>query len=462
MAATGLLGINPYGKGVVLDISSKPVAFAMQQQQKEQAKRDALEKYFMDYEKSINPAGVRKVEGDEFMKRMADYKSYFIQNRDKILNPSKYGYDAQSEASAKLKDMVNLIDQSKRAAAEDKAFKSYMDNIHRSGKKYDINQVNDVLSRSRQLATSEGYQAPDASLINIYDPYNEGKVMEEINRLKRTEGKARLEPLGGGYQQWVTPKNVDEMALRAYSQGKLQDQGWVEYLKDMASHPGEYNQLNELYKKIPGFANKNLSKDDLATISYLHSKRLAPTIEDRTNPVLTREAGVEDALRKQKAAVPEYDPDIHFDALNKAADDLPINEKIDFITKDGKKIEGKKLPIPDDILDKYKRKVGRFEQKPDYMYQSGSSVYPVFESGKTKYGSPEIEVGQPISIEGDLKPQMGKFYGGVGWTRKNIYTDKPSENIIKLSGQINPSTLKKGQKYEVKGKTYTWDGKSLK
>ena len=58
MAATGLLGINPYYKGVNIDISSKPTQLAIQLQQKEQAKAEAYEKYFMDYEKSLNSAGL--------------------------------------------------------------------------------------------------------------------------------------------------------------------------------------------------------------------------------------------------------------------------------------------------------------------------------------------------------------------------------------------------------------------
>jgi hypothetical protein len=120
MAATGLLGINPYQKGIALDISSKPINLAIQLEQKEAAKKESLDKYFMDYEKSINPAGMRKQEGDVFLKKLAENKAFYIQNRDKILNPAKYGYDAQSQYMANFKGMVGLIDQSKQAAANDK------------------------------------------------------------------------------------------------------------------------------------------------------------------------------------------------------------------------------------------------------------------------------------------------------------------------------------------------------
>jgi hypothetical protein len=120
MAATGLLGINPYQKGIALDISSKPINLAIQLEQKEAAKREVLDKSFMDYEKSINPAGMRKQESDVFLQKFAENKAFYLQNRDKILNPAKYGYDAQSQYMANNKGLLSLIDQSKQAAANDK------------------------------------------------------------------------------------------------------------------------------------------------------------------------------------------------------------------------------------------------------------------------------------------------------------------------------------------------------
>lgn len=120
MAATGLLGINPYQKGVALDISSKPVNLAIQLEQKNQAKREALDKYFMDYEKSINPAGMRSQDQDIVLKKLNDNKQFYMQNRDRILNPSKYGAEAQSQYMAGFKDILSDISKSKQASAEDK------------------------------------------------------------------------------------------------------------------------------------------------------------------------------------------------------------------------------------------------------------------------------------------------------------------------------------------------------
>ncbi len=119
MAATGLLGINPYFKGVSID-TSKPVNLAIQLEQKNQAKREALDKYFMDYEKSINPAGMRSQDQDIVLKKLNQNKQFYLQNRDRILNPSKYGAEAQSQYMAGFKDILSDISKSKQASAEDK------------------------------------------------------------------------------------------------------------------------------------------------------------------------------------------------------------------------------------------------------------------------------------------------------------------------------------------------------
>lgn len=120
MAATGLLGINPYQKGINLDITSKPANLAIQLEQKEAAKREALDKYFMDYEKSLSENGMRQQDKNIFLSKLGEVKQYYLQNRDKILNPAKYGAEFQSTYNAGLREAQSLIGQSKQAAAEDK------------------------------------------------------------------------------------------------------------------------------------------------------------------------------------------------------------------------------------------------------------------------------------------------------------------------------------------------------
>jgi hypothetical protein len=119
MASTGLLGINPYQKGVNLDFSSKPVALAIQLEQKEAAKREALDKYFMDYEKNIDPSVMRSQDRNIVLGKLNQNKEFYLKNRDKILNPTKYGADFQSQYLANYKDIMSDIARSKEAAKND-------------------------------------------------------------------------------------------------------------------------------------------------------------------------------------------------------------------------------------------------------------------------------------------------------------------------------------------------------
>ena len=87
MAATGLLGINPYRKGVALDISSKPTSLYIDIQNKERARTDALDRYFMDYDKNINPAGMKANDIDDLTKLQQEGKGFYFQNQKAIQNP---------------------------------------------------------------------------------------------------------------------------------------------------------------------------------------------------------------------------------------------------------------------------------------------------------------------------------------------------------------------------------------
>ena len=176
MANTGLLGMNPYQKGVSIDISSKPTNLVVQNIQKDAAKREALDKYLMEYERSLNPAGMRNQESNIFLNKLNQNKQFYLKNRDCILNPAKCGADAQSQYLGNFKDMLNLIDQSKVAAANDKAFITYLDQAHTAGKRTSDNALDMLKLSSNPIG--QGYQAPNAALVEIYNPHDEKKFMD--------------------------------------------------------------------------------------------------------------------------------------------------------------------------------------------------------------------------------------------------------------------------------------------
>jgi hypothetical protein len=178
MASTGLIaGINPYRSGnVAIDFTSKPTQYIIQQLQHQQAKAEATDKYYSDWEKSINPAGLAKGELDVFTQKLRDAKNYGIRNKEQINNPSKYGYDAQSTLTSLFRDAQNYIEEGKQATANRKAIKSYIDGARKSGKH--LSGDIEVLGNAMKTV-GQGYVEPDTSMIDIYDPHNEEAFREK-------------------------------------------------------------------------------------------------------------------------------------------------------------------------------------------------------------------------------------------------------------------------------------------
>jgi len=276
MAATGLLGFNPYGKAQALDISSKPTQLAIQLQQKEQAKKEALDKYLMDYEKSINPAGMRKAESDIFLKKLADNKAFYIQNRDKILNPAKYGYDAQSQYMSNFKDMNNLIDQSKQAAANDKITTQHF--IAQKNLNAPDGYV-EAVEASHLPITDPRYRPLDVTQFKFWkshDPFEFGKELKTLNTIP---GKPELMK-EGNYQYQRTPMEADINNLKSFSYNKLGDVGYVKMLQNLSNE--EVGQLRNVYRQR---MNAELPKGDAKELSLAYTLTNLPKDYTQTNMV---------------------------------------------------------------------------------------------------------------------------------------------------------------------------------
>ena len=250
MAATGLLGINPYYKGVNIDISSKPTQLAIQLQQKEQAKAEAYEKFFMDYEKSLNPAGLAEGESKEFLNKYNRIKENWIKNKQAILNPARYGYDAQAEYSALLKDAVSYIDLGKQATAERKAYNAVLDQARKAGKHI----AGDLeVTANAMKPVGLGYEAPDTSKIEIFDPHDVIKYKDQLRNVTKNPGAVTTEPLPNGITERTLTTFVPDLnELKGIAFGTIQKRGAQEFAQTLLNDPSEVKRLSEVYNKTIG------------------------------------------------------------------------------------------------------------------------------------------------------------------------------------------------------------------
>jgi hypothetical protein len=237
MAATGLLGINPYFKGVNLDISSKPVNLAIQIEQKNQAKREALDKYFMDYEKSINPAGMRSQDQDIVLKKLNDNKQFYMQNRDRILNPARYGADAQSKYMAGFKDILADISKSKQASAEDKVLQNTYSRVKTQGLEIPDGFMEAVQESQKPIYA--GYKPVDLFQFDFNKKHNEAEFTKNVWGGLTLPTKEVPTTLPNGQVQYtktsyLTPDIAQTVAINAINEYKTK--------------PGSTKNFNNLMK----------------------------------------------------------------------------------------------------------------------------------------------------------------------------------------------------------------------
>ena len=187
MASTGLLtGINPYRSGnVAVDFSSKPTQYAIQEIQHQRAKSEALDKYYKDWEKSLNTAGIGEQERRMFTEKLNEVKGFAIKNKEQINNPSKYGYDAQSTLEAGFKELQSFLEGSKQKTAEVKAYKTYTGQQYAQGKQIDGDLE---VMRDATLPYGAGYIAPDTARIKIFDAWDPVKYKDQLRTVTQNPG----------------------------------------------------------------------------------------------------------------------------------------------------------------------------------------------------------------------------------------------------------------------------------
>ena len=110
---------NPYASGAVVFDSTPYTEFYIREQQKEQAKDEALDKYFQEWDKSINPAGMRNVDTQDFLNLINENKDFYFKNKAAIKNPALDGGRAYNEWSSRGKSAMGLVAQSKDLAGKE-------------------------------------------------------------------------------------------------------------------------------------------------------------------------------------------------------------------------------------------------------------------------------------------------------------------------------------------------------
>ena len=436
MAATGLLGINPYQKGVVVDISSKPINLAMQLHQHEEAKREALDKYFMDYEKSINPAGMRGQDQDVFLNGLGEAKQYYLQNNKEILNPAKYGAEKQSEYMAKLKKAQSIIDQSKQAAANEKVDREHYYQAQKEGLDVPDGYLQDV-ERSHLPLNHPQYQPLDAYKYNFTKPFNENEFTKTITSgLTPSITKQIGVPDNQGYLNRKTSyayNTEDKNIMRNRGELSYGNIPGVTNMVNKSIRSGDYlnyqKQFNELY---PGQDITKAAPKQIAAAIGLNLTPHGKTIDDQ---VKDEQYGINLRLKAAKelkayGKTPEEEPIHVFEGVGGGGQSISTSVGANGENKplsDGKNTY--KI-INGQVIDQNNKSVDR---KLTFNKISGDNFSKDFFDILNQHGGKasiddlftiETKNGKIVSIKPENSPSINRKYAGeltnTFYKRKNV------------------------------------------
>jgi hypothetical protein len=298
MAATGLLGINPYQQGVNIDISSKPMALAFQIEQKEAAKRDALQKYLMDYEKSLNSAGMRAIDQDAFLGTLNQAKQYYLKNTKEILDPARYGSGAQSNYLGILKNGQSMIEESKAQAADDKVANEHIYQAIQKGQTIHDGLM-PAIEASRLSIIDPRFKKINPWELKFDDKYDDTDLMKSVWGNITLPTRIREDKLPDGR---IIPTK------ESYLTDDIKQIVPLNAINDYTTKPGATAHFNKLAKNpnIYNVANNEFG-EAFATIDPVTGVKIKPEIGDDINKFIAGYALSKKPLGDVSASQAEYD-----------------------------------------------------------------------------------------------------------------------------------------------------------
>jgi hypothetical protein len=268
MAATGLLGINPYRKGVALDISSKPTALYVDMQQKERARQDALDRYFMEYDKNINPAGMRTQDINGLLGKQMENKSFYFQNKKAIQNPAIDGGRAYTQWMNSNKEMLAKVSESKQAAANGLIVKKANIDAKKNGMVTDDETMNRLMASEISIWDKD-YQPFDVASYSAYKPFDPIEFKESIygkgdERFTRKLAQQKKE--GASWKNYsitdIDPSQLPQIETEAKARlingARLKD-GFSRYVMSVSQDADAVAEINKVLKQYGRGQARNLN-----------------------------------------------------------------------------------------------------------------------------------------------------------------------------------------------------------
>lgn len=415
------------GGAVTLD--SSPIADMYHQYSMKNIARDeALDDYFRNLNKSINPAGVRNQDIAGLTQKQNEWQQFYQQNKRAIKNPRMDNGKAFSEYQSRYQDMLNYVQKSKNVTAisEDLAKARLNPNMGYMFEDDDI--VNKIAEHDKPL-TDPTHRAINVQELSIQPKPIDIKEWQAMQK----SAAAGLKPSEEVEKIDVDPTTMDTITTvkKKYSPEDLQAAGnrmkSLYQLDRRVRHSADKNllnapnvaELNEVYKSVYG---KNVETPaDLLAAQTIQGLQTEGTVQKRTAGSLEQKKFLEGL--KQRGRKELANLRFQYKQMDKAQEGAWLQRYTETLyedaqkagrakqrTADGAVIEEPQIPI--DALSA--KALSRSGTEPDFIrITADGKIRPVFykyyPKGHEKEGQPikgkdgwyEVDeiLSQPISAE---------------------------------------------------------------
>lgn len=294
------------GGAVVADTS--PIANMYHQfTMRKMARDEALDDYFRNLNKSINPEGVRNQDIEGLTKKQGEWQQFYLQNKQAIKNPRLDNGKSLTEYQSRFQDMKNYIQQSKNATdiSADMA-KARLD-PNKSFMFEDDDVVTKISEHDKPLTD------PTHKTLNIQELAIQPKPIDvkEWQAMQKSAG-AGLKPSEEVEGIEVDPATMDTITTvrKKYSPEDLQAAGnrmkSLYQLDRRVRHSADKNllnapnaaELNEVYKNVYG---KNAETPaDLLAAQTIQGLQTEGTVQKRTAGSLEQKKFLERMKQKNR------------------------------------------------------------------------------------------------------------------------------------------------------------------
>lgn len=259
MANTFGLPNNLYLSGAAQPLNLTPfMTFYMNQQARQRAKDEALEQYYSNFTKSVNPAGMRTQDIENgWSQKVSDWQDFYRTNKASILKPKLDNGKALNEFQSRYQDILQDTQKSKSATENIKQIFPILSDPDKRSRLSESTLGS--ISNADKSIYDEGYKPIDYTSINFSPKELTANDLEGFNKyftngLKMSEGnpsiitdpktKSKVLTTESAY----TDKDLGIIADRA-EKFYGENAQFANFINGMINEK-DYNELNKVFKEV--------------------------------------------------------------------------------------------------------------------------------------------------------------------------------------------------------------------